>query len=418
MTSESAARLDAKEAFVWLWLPGETKPVVAGRLYDAGTSPRQFSFTYGRSYLKRQNAIPLSPFELPLQTGAQETAGMGIIPSCLRDASPDSWGRRILESRFNETGLNELDYLLLSGSDRIGALDFQTNSSIYLPRDMDHPQLDELMRAAEIVEQRQPLPPELENALMRGTSVGGARPKALLDKGPDKYIAKFSSSADTYDAVKAEFIAMTLASRCGLETAPVSLVRSMHKDVILVERFDRTATANGTSRKLMLSALSLLQLDEMEARHASYIDLADLVRQRFTRPRSTLHELFRRIAFNILLGNTDDHARNHAAFWDGQDLTLTPAYDICPQPRTGGEASQAMLISGKRGNLATLDNICSVCDRFLLATDEATALINELKAMVESEWENVCDLAQLPEGERQRLWGSAVFNPFCFENWN
>jgi len=417
MTSDPQ-QLYAAEAFVWVWLPGATKPVVAGRLFDAGVSPQRFSFAYGRSYLERKNAIRLSPFELPLEAGVQETEGMGLIPACLRDGGPDAWGRRILESRFEAAGMNELDYLLLSGSDRIGALDFQTDSRNYVPRNMDHPRLDDLVRAADFVEKRHPLPPELEVALMHGTSVGGARPKALLDDGRKTYIAKFSSAADTYDAVKAEFIAMRLALRCGLDSAPVSLVNSMGKDVVLVERFDREDTSGGVTRRLMLSALSLLQLDEMEARHASYIDLADLIRQRFTRPRETLRELFRRVAFNILVGNTDDHARNHAAFWDGDELTLTPAYDICPQLRTGGEASQAMQINGARGNLATLDNLRSVCNHFFLTLDEATVLIDTLTGMVESRFDDVCDEAGLPQVERRRLWGSAVFNPFCFENWD
>ncbi|MCF6226733.1 MAG: HipA domain-containing protein, partial [Xanthomonadales bacterium] len=257
------------EAFVWIWLPKENLPVVAGRLFDAGNSPQRFSFTYGRSYLERENAIALSPFELPLQSGIQETLGMSIMPSCLRDAGPDAWGRRVLESSLVKTGLNELDYLLLSGSDRIGALDFQASSKQYVARAMSHPQLHELIRAAEMVENHQTLPVELENALLRGTSVGGARPKAILEEGPNHYIAKFSSTADTYNAVKAEFIAMTLASRCGLNTASVSLKRSLHKDVILVKRFDRIDTSNGLCRRQMLSALSLLQLDEMEARYAS-----------------------------------------------------------------------------------------------------------------------------------------------------
>lgn len=96
----------------------------------------------------------------------------------------------------------------------------------------------------------------------------------------------------------------------------------------------------------MVSALTLFELDEMMARYASYESLAEIIRHRFTNPSQTLKELFSRLVFNILSGNTDDHARNHAAFWDGDMLTLTPAYDICPQGRAGNEASQAMRISG------------------------------------------------------------------------
>jgi serine/threonine-protein kinase HipA len=418
MTSEPKNTTGAQEAYIWIWLPGKIEPVVAGRLYDAGESPQRLFFTYGRSYLDRPSAIPLSPYELPLQRGPQEPQGLNMIPACLRDGGPDAWGRRILEIRYGETGLSELDYLLLSGSDRIGALDFQASPSDYVPRSSKHVQMEQLLRAAELVELRQPLPPELEQALFRGTSVGGARPKTLIEQDGKQFIAKFSLSTDTYDIVKAEFLAMRLAAKCGLQVAPVSLIHSLDKDVLLVERFDRVKSQDKIYRKHMISALSLMLLDSMEARYASYLELADRVRQRFVNPEDDLRELFARLCFNILVGNTDDHARNHAAFWDGEDLALTPAYDICPQPRTGGEASQAMQIGGNRANLSTLDNARSVCERFMLNRDEATCLINQQLRIVKAEWKGVCREANMPEGENQRLWERAVFNPFCFENWD
>jgi len=130
-------------------------------------------------------------------------------------------------------------------------------------------------------------------------------------------IAKFSASGDLYSVVKAEFIAMKLAAACGLDVAPVSIVKAGGKDVLLIERFDRTR-----------AALTILGLDEMMARYASYEDLAEIIRHRFAKPRETLRELFGRLCFNVLCGNTDDHARNHAAFWDGKMLSLSPAYDI------------------------------------------------------------------------------------------
>jgi serine/threonine-protein kinase HipA len=159
-------------------------------------------------------------------------------------------------------------------------------------------------------------------------------------------------------------------------------------------------------------------LDSMEARYASYIELADRVRQRFANPEKTLRELFARISFNILVGNTDDHARNHAAFWNGIFLELTPAYDICPQPRAGGEASQAMDIEGTRGRFSTLDNVRSVCERFMLSRDDATRLINQQHRTIVDQWQGTCDDAELPKGERERLWNGAVLNPFCFQGWN
>ena len=417
MTSRPDYLTGEQEAYVWIWLPGETEPVVAGRLYDAVESPQRYFFIYGRSYLDRPDAIPLSPFELPLKRGPQEPKGLNTIPACLRDGVPDAWGRRVLENQYGNTSLAELDYFLLSRSDRIGALDFQSSSSDYVARESGQAQMGQLLKAAELVEKRQPLPPELERALFRGTSVGGARPKALVEKGKKQFIAKFSLSSDTYDIVKAEFVAMRLAEKCGLWVAPVSLMRSMDKDVLLVERFDRELSSSKHCRRHVLSVLSLMLLDTMEARYASYLDFADLIRQRFANPKASLRELFARLSFNILIGNTDDHARNHAAFWDGETLSLTPAYDICPQPRVGGEVSQAMEIGGHRGNLSTLENARSVSQRFMLSRDEATVLINEQERIVRTEWETVCRKANLPHGERERLWEGAVLNSFCFEDW-
>ena len=331
----------ADSAYVWVWLPNQTQPVVAGRIVKQGTL---HYFTYGRQYRERVGALAFSPFELPLRTGTFQPEGLNTIHSCLRDAAPDAWGRRVLAYQYANFTLDELDYLLLSGSDRIGALDFQLSSTEYQARQPQSVVLRDLLAAAEMIELGTKLPPDLEIALRHGTSVGGARPKALICDAQHSYIAKFSTSADHYDIVKAEYVAMQLAKRIGLDVANTQLVSVMGKDVLLVERFDRIHSASGIYRRHLLSGLSLLGLNEMEARYASYIDLADLIRQRFKNPSTTLHKLFNRLVFNILIGNTDDHARNHAAFWDGQHLTLTPAYDLCPQLRSGNEATQAMQI--------------------------------------------------------------------------
>jgi serine/threonine-protein kinase HipA len=402
------------EAFVWIWLPGSTVPVVAGRIEKLGALHH---FTYGRSYRERDDAIALSPFELPLEPGTFEPVGMHTIHSCLRDASPDAWGRRVVGHRYPDLAADELDYLMLSGSDRIGALDFQASATDYLPRESDHPTLDDLLQAAELLESNRPLPLELEHALLRGTSIGGARPKALIDHDGRHFIAKFSSTSDVYPIVKAEYVGMRLASLAGLTTAKVSLASSLGKNVLMIERFDRIETASGKTRRVMLSGLSLLELNEMEARYASYSDLADRIRQRFNEPQKTLVELFRRLAFNVLVGNTDDHARNHSAFWDGRQLSLTPAYDICPQLRTGQEASQAMDIGGIAGNASTLRNVLSVCGKFQLRQAEARSLIEQLISAVEDNWSSICDEAHLATVERNRLWGRALLNPYCLLDW-
>lgn len=418
MTSE--IRSSYQEAYVWVWLTDATEPTVAGLLTRQG---RQLVFNYGRSYLARPGAIALYAPELPLRAGAIPLLPGLDMPSCIRDASPDAWGRRVLINRKlgaqgQDTAgfeLDELTYLLESGSDRIGALDFQPSPTRYQPRLAQQPSLADLQMAAEKVEQGVPLSPELDQALLHGTSLGGARPKVLIDDGERKYIAKFSASNDLYSVVKAEFIAMRLAHKAGLRVAPVHLRQAMGKDVLLIERFDRIRQQAGWSRRAMVSALTLFELDEMLAAYASYEKLAEIIRHRFVDAKATLRELFARIVFNILCGNTDDHARNHAAFWDGHRLALTPAYDICPQSRTGQQASQAMLIQGRdrSSQVATCVAAASV---FLLGREEAIDMVNHQVGVIEREWHSTCQEAGLSAVDRALFWHRQFLNPFAFTN--
>ena len=416
MTSD--VRTPYSEAYVWVWLPNATEPVVAGLLTQQGA---QLVFNYGRSYLARPDAISLYAPELPLQPGSLSLIPGLNMPSCLRDASPDAWGRRVLiHQKLGVKGtdaaqieLDELTYLLESGSDRIGALDFQKSPTQYVPRQTQQPSLEELLTAAEKVEQGIALSPELDQALLHGTALGGARPKVLLDDGDRKFIAKFSSSHDLYSVVKAEFIAMRLARKVGLNVATVHLRTAMGKDVLLIERFDRVRDGDQWCRRAMVSALTIFELDEMMAAYASYEKLAECIRHRFAHSTASLHELFARMVFNILCGNTDDHARNHSAFWDGHQLALTPAYDICPQSRTGQQASQAMLIHGsdRRSQIATC---MAAAPSFLLGSEAAIAIVNHQVRTIENEWPSICDEAGLSEVDRTLFWRRQFLNPFTF----
>ncbi|PNU20613.1 phosphatidylinositol kinase [Geothermobacter hydrogeniphilus] len=410
-----------KEAFVWVWLPGKTEPVVAGRLEESHGS---LLFNYGRSFLERAEAISLFPPELPLRAGHLPLLDGLSIPGCIRDAAPDAWGRRVILNRIYgkdavkiDTGeTSELTFLLMSGSDRIGALDFQQSPIEYTPRLARNASMAELLEAAERVEKGIPLTPGLDSALLHGSSIGGARPKALIEDGKRKYIAKFSSTTDTRNVVKAEFVAMRLAQLAGMNVAPVKLVKAAHRDVLLIERFDRSKTATGWTRKLMISALTLFGLDEMMARYASYETFAELIRRDFDQPRETLRELFSRLVFNILCGNTDDHARNHAAFWDGKTLFLTPAYDICPQDRGGNEASQAMLIDGNDRS-SRLTTCLKAAPNLLLKKEEAQKIIEGQIETIKQKWEEVCDEAELSPVDRNLLRSRQFLNPYVFEDY-
>jgi len=408
------------EAFVWVWLPHATEPVVAGVLTRQG---QQFIFNYGRGYLARADAIALYAPELPLQAGAISLIAGLNMPACIRDASPDAWGRRVLVNRklgvqgasVTPFELDELTYLLESGSDRIGALDFQKTSTRYEPRQSQQISLELLLTAAQKVEQGVPLSSDLDLALLHGTSLGGARPKVFIDDGSQKFIAKFSSSNDLYSVVKAEFIAMRLAHKVGLQVAPVQLRQVLGKDVLLIERFDRIQTQGGWSRRAMVCALTLFELDEMMAAYASYQKLAEIIRHRFVHAKATLRELFSRMVFNILCGNTDDHARNHAAFWDGNQLELTPAYDICPQARSGMQASQAMLITGSE-RTSQLTTCIEASHHFLIGRAQAIQLINQQVQLIEREWNVTCDEADLSQADRAFFWRRQFLNPFAFLN--
>src|SRR5690606_29773025 len=145
--------------------------------------------------------------------------------------------------------LDELTYLLASGSDRIGALDFQASARQYQPRESGDTPLEELLDSAARVERGLPLSSGLAQALQHGTSIGGARPKVTLTDGSRKLIAKFSSSTDVQPVVQAEFVAMRLAALAGLSVAPVELVQAAGKDVLLVERFDRELHRDGRWRR-------------------------------------------------------------------------------------------------------------------------------------------------------------------------
>ena len=187
MSSESV------RAFVWTWLPERAEPVVAGALDGDGET---ITFTYGRSYLDRSDAVPLYLPELPLVTGAQRPDA-GELAGCIADAGPDGWGMRVILNRLigrkavDVDQLTTLTYLLESDSDRIGAVDFQASADIYVPRGVGTATLDHLAEAADLVQKGVELPPALSDALLHGSSIGGARPKALLEDGQRQLIAKF-----------------------------------------------------------------------------------------------------------------------------------------------------------------------------------------------------------------------------------
>jgi len=396
------------EAYIWIWLPGEYEPVVCGKLE---AEDNKYRFVYGRSYLERPNAIALDPRELPLRNEVF-TPIFGETHSVIRDAAPDAWGRRVLDYKTGGQPLSELDYLLRAGGDRIGSLDVRLEPVGYT-RTEQNATIHDLLNAAEIVESGRPLPASLGNALLHGSSVGGARPKSLLTEGKNKWIAKFSSSTDHYPVVRGEYAAMRLAEKCGIKISEITIKKIMGKDVVLVKRFDREFIAGHWHRFFQISGLTALQLHETEASLASYPELASFIRRSGELYPADARQLFRRMIFNILIGNTDDHARNHAFFWDGKSYRLTPAYDICPLLRAGQTASQAMIV-GSNGRESTIRNALSQPEQFGLSYSEAKAIQEEITETIRNRWDETAELAGLTDRESRMLKQATVLSPACF----
>lgn len=389
-------------AYVWTWLPGTSTPVVAG-IVDTRTR----EFRYGRSYLDNPVALPIGP-GLPLRDGVQLPENPDLpIHGPLLDALPDRWGQRILELQLKVAEPSMYACMLHADSNRFGAIDFQSSPSNYTHRG-SKATLDELHAAAQLIDQGEVLPSNLDLALRHGTSIGGARPKAqLVDGFGNEWIAKFSSTTDTLPVVQAEAVALELADRAGVQVAEHDLTESLGKQVLLVKRFDRTPSGG---RRHTVSMLTTLRLTEMTGRYATYPDFLDEIGAQHG------EELFRRVAFNIAIGNTDDHARNHAAFWDGTGLSLTPAYDLDPTARGGGwDSNQAIAFTRSGNRRSNLADLLDASGDFHVGRHTAEEIVDMVRGVIETGWVDACDAAKLPSAASRAIRARAVLHEAAVE---
>ena len=405
----------ADSMFVWVWMPGAQSPTRVGQIHEqAGET----LFAYDPAYLDSARSIPLYS-DLPLIRGRQRPLTGLTVAGCINDSWPDGWAkvvieRRRLDDRRTGDGLHPFTYLRESASDRIGALDY-TDAPDWSQRGESHATLHQLQTAATLVEDGEPLDPELAAALTQATASGGMRPKALVSGDGRFIVAKLSSRSDKRPVTNLEAVAMDLAGRAGISVANSELVHAAGRDVLLVERFDRNSDG---SRLMIVSGATMLGLDPyLGARYASYHELADYLRANSVDPNDA-RELFARITFNIIVGNTDDHARNHAAIWDGSRVTLSPAFDICPQPRSGGETQQAMQIGRDGFKSANLAGCVDRSSDYGLDAREAFALVGRQLEVVNTEWSDAADRARLNAAERRAAWGGPILNQSILYGWD
>lgn len=414
MTSEPS------ECFVYVTLPGQTEAVTAGRF--ALTADRRGAplgqFVYGRSYLERPDAVEIDPVELRLAERAYATTGLGGVFGSLRDASPDHWGRRVIERHLGGTRLGELQYLLHSPDDRAGALGFGLNATPPAPKRVFNRTLDlaKLQRIAAAILADEDLPDaadhaQIENLLLLGTSMGGARPKAVVEDDDGLWIAKFNRPDDPWDSALVEHAMLLLARECGLTTAESRVVRVAGRSVLLVKRFDREKVPGGYLRARMVSALTLLRAeDTYQSRDRwSYVALAEELRRVCSEPGENAVELFRRMCFNALISNVDDHPRNHAVIARNTAWMLSPAYDLTPATPISIERRDLAMICGDQGRVANARNLLSQSARFLLGRDEADDIIRRMEKQIQGTWYATARRAGVAERDCQRIATAFVY---------
>jgi serine/threonine-protein kinase HipA len=386
--------------------------VLAGRLWShrrRGTESATFS--YATEYLARRDAYELDPM-LPLSAGQQQTPTGRRIFGAFSDCAPDRWGRRLIHRAERqrvrheagaERGFGEVDYLLGVRDDlRQGALRFRdprtatylADEKVGVPHLVDLPQL---LSASDRLERDEASETELRMLLRGGSSLGGARPKAhVLDEAARVAIAKFPSpTSDEWDVMRWEAVALALAREAGILVPRWTLHLIDRKAVLIVDRFDRM----GGRRVGYVSAMTMLEATDGD--EGSYLDIADVIERHSTSAGEDLRQLWRRIAFSILICNTDDHLRNHGFLrTSSAGWSLSPAFDLNPDPRPGSKYLSTAIDYDTTA--ARLDVLMGVAEYFRLTGDEARAVLRDVRRAT-SRWQAAAEEAGLDRAAVEQM---------------
>lgn len=410
------------ECFVYITLPGQTESVTAGRFQLAKDRRGNAlgRFVYGKSYLSRGDAVSIDPVELKLSEETYETGRLNGVFGALRDAGPDYWGRRVIEKHAGPPQLGELDYLLNSADDRAGALGFGLGQQPPAPRRKFNKTLElaKLQEIAEALMREEDVKTEeaaqVQDLMLLGTSMGGARPKAVVEDDDGLWIAKFNRPDDRWNNTRVERAMLELAKACGLRVVESRVATVGAKDVLLVKRFDRTKTDKGYLRSRMISGLTVLRAAEaVEMRDRwSYLLMAEEMRRVTQEPEKDTKELFQRMTFNALISNLDDHPRNHALVAKEGEWQLSPAYDLTPSPVISQEHRGLALEVGDQGRFANARNVLSQHARFLLDAEDAKAIVSNMTEQVRASWHDVVRGQGVSEKDAETIKGAFVYPGF------
>lgn len=387
---------------------GQTRPV--GRLWARAKGARQTcSFAYDPAWLATPGAFALEP-NLPLVRGDAHWDG-GLF-NAFSDPAPDRWGRNLMgrreraaakaEGRAPST-LLESDFLMLvEDQTRLGALRFRdTGGEAFQAADAQPVPalvaLPKLLGAARRILDDKETEEDLRLLLAPGSSLGGARPKAsVLDTNGQLLMAKFPSPTDDWPIPIWESVAMTLAERAGVVVPPFQLRQVARRPVFMMSRFDRAADGH---RRPYCSALTALSASDGETR--SYLELVDVLRQDGVDAPGDAAQLWRRMVFNVLISNTDDHLRNHGFLREPGGWRLSPAFDLNPMPTDVKPRVHALALNEADAE-SSLDTVLSVAPYFRLGKAEAEAIVKEVAAGVGT-WRDVAAVYGLTANQIDRM---------------
>jgi len=381
----------ARSKPVWFWPPESCEPVLVGAF---SWEPRLGRFSYANDYRTLEGRLALDPLRLPLTRStkaATETANNGVF-GVFRDASPEGFGLALLE-RMKGRSLDELDRLEQAPGDSVGAIEIGDDISNKL--EWYPPPLQRLIDALEQLPQTRG-----DGAAVRdvsglpGTSMGGERPKMTVMHGDHWWLAKLQDRGDLAHYPAREYVAMRLATQCGIEAAPVEFHRAGERELIAVKRFDRSWSEAGMTRHAFASAHTVLHLGRGEVRGdrvRSYPGFAHELRRWCAAAGvdivSMQRELWRRMAFNALIGNGDDHPRNHAVLHRNGHWSLSPAYDVVPHPAHAGTLAMAMTRDG--GAIVSRNNVLGACESFGYEFEEAHIDLQVMAQRIMEGWESI-----------------------------
>lgn len=377
-------------------LPGQVECETAGRfvLVAEGTGVPVGRFAYGKNFLlANPDIVPIDPLDLKLSTGTYRTTNLDGMFGAQRDSSPDYRGWRVIERHAGRARLGEIDYLIHAPGDRAGALGFDLGPEPPAPRHEFNKtlDLDELLTLADAVIADEEIEDGSE-ARQAEAFCGSVRqwavrvPRHVVEDMDGLWVVKFNRPDDRWNHARAEHAMLELAKACGLTTSHSRVETVGDRDVLLVKRFDREKSVGGFLRARMISSLTILRAEDTHQQrdHWSYVLPAEELRRICSDPARETAEPFRRMVFNTLISNSDDHPRNHAA--TAKDWRLSPAYDLRPSMPLSLERRDIAMNCGDLSRYAHAENLLSQCARIDVERNQARAIIDATEMQVAGTW--------------------------------